>query len=37
MTCDLDNLASARTIEANGGVFEGELRGKRRYWIATRA
>lgn len=36
VTCDLDNLASARTIEANGGEFEGELRGKRRYWIATR-
>lgn len=35
VTCDLDNVASARTIEANGGVFEGELRGKRRYWIAT--
>ena len=35
VTCDLDNVASARTIEANGGEFEGELRGKRRYWIAT--
>jgi predicted acetyltransferase len=37
VTCDLDNVASARTIEANGGEFEGELRGKRRYWIATGA
>lgn len=37
VTCDLDNVASARTIEANGGTFEGELRGKRRYWIATGA
>lgn len=37
VTCDLDNVASARTIEANGGQFEGELRGKRRYWITTGA
>ncbi|SDP33645.1 Acetyltransferase (GNAT) domain-containing protein [Pedococcus dokdonensis] len=37
VTCDLDNEASARTIEANGGELEGELRGKRRYWIATDA
>jgi predicted acetyltransferase len=36
VTCDLDNVASARTIEACGGGFEGELRGKRRYWITTR-
>ena len=35
VTCDLDNIASARTIEANGGELEGELRGKRRYWIAV--
>ena len=37
ITCDDDNVASARTIEANGGVFErtacldGEV--LRRYWI----
>jgi len=37
VTCDLDNVASARTIEANGGELEGELRGKRRYWITTGA
>ena len=37
VTCDLDNVASARTIEANGGRFEGELSGKRRYWIDTGA
>jgi predicted acetyltransferase len=37
VTCDLDNVASARTIEANGGHFEGELGGKRRYWIDTGA
>jgi predicted acetyltransferase len=37
VTCDLDNVASARTIEANGGELEGELGGKRRYWITTDA
>ncbi|TPG19055.1 GNAT family N-acetyltransferase [Pedococcus bigeumensis] len=37
VTCDLDNVASARTIEANGGELEGELGGKRRYWITTGA
>ena len=36
VTCDLDNIASARTIEAGGGVYEGDLNGKRRYWIKTR-
>lgn len=33
LTCDLDNHASARVIEANRGVFEDERVGKRRYWI----
>jgi len=39
ITCDTDNLASARIIEKNGGVFESEARSrqtgkmKRRYWI----
>ncbi len=37
MTCDDDNLASARSIEKNGGVLENviEYEGKplRRYWI----
>ncbi|MEA3367015.1 MAG: GNAT family N-acetyltransferase [Planctomycetota bacterium] len=39
ITCDTDNLASARIIEKNGGVFENEARSrqtgkmKRRYWI----
>ncbi|KQU69225.1 GNAT family N-acetyltransferase [Phycicoccus sp. Root101] len=37
VTCDLDNTASARTIEANGGRFEREQSGKRRYWIETGA
>ncbi|NHN56619.1 GNAT family N-acetyltransferase [Calidifontibacter sp. DB0510] len=35
LTCDLDNLASARTIERCGGVLEDERAGKRRYWIRT--
>lgn len=35
VTCDDDNVASARTIEANGGVWEDTREGKRRYWIAT--
>lgn len=39
VTCDDDNVASARTIEANGGVFErrtyleSEHVILRRYWI----
>ena len=41
LTCDDDNIASRKVIEACGGVFEslaehapGEM-PKRRYWIAT--
>jgi len=33
ITCDEDNLASARTIESRGGVFESVVNGKRRYWV----
>jgi predicted acetyltransferase len=37
LTCDADNMASARTIEANGGVLENQLpedgRMTSRYWI----
>jgi predicted acetyltransferase len=33
VTCDDDNLASARTIESQGGVLEDVRKGKRRYWI----
>ncbi len=37
VTCDDDNVASARTIERNGGVIEDvretEVGRKRRYWI----
>ena len=35
LTCDDSNVASARTIERNGGVYEDTRNGTRRYWIAT--
>lgn len=35
LTCDVDNIASARTIESSGGVLEDERGGKRRYWVGT--
>ena len=35
LTCDDDNVASARTIETNGGVLEDVRNGKRRYWITV--
>lgn len=35
VTCDLDNVASAATIETCGGVLEDERSGKRRYWIGA--
>lgn len=35
VTCDTDNVGSAKVIEANGGVLE-DVRGvKRRYWVET--
>ena len=37
VTCDIDNVASRRTIEHNGGVYEDTRQGKLRYWIATHA
>lgn len=36
VTCDVDNEASRRTIERNGGVYEDTREGKLRYWIRTR-
>ena len=37
LTCDKDNLASARTILANGGILENEIQNgekiTQRYWI----
>lgn len=35
VTCDTGNLASARTIETGGGVFEDVRKDKRRYWITV--
>ena len=35
VTCDVDNVASRRVIEANGGLFEDERRGKLRFWVPT--
>lgn len=39
VSCDIDNLASAKTIERNGGVLEDIretwLGTARRYWITT--
>jgi predicted acetyltransferase len=35
VTCDTDNLPSARTIEAGGGVLEDVRKDKRRYWITA--
>jgi predicted acetyltransferase len=37
VTCDEDNVPSARTIERNGGAYEDSRNGKRRYWIVTGA
>jgi predicted acetyltransferase len=41
ITCDADNVASRRVVEACGGVFEGMVdcmesgKPKRRYWLCT--
>jgi predicted acetyltransferase len=33
LTCDADNIASRKVIEANGGVLEDSRHGKLRYWV----
>ncbi len=33
LTCDVDNEASRRVIEANGGALEDEFDRRLRYWI----
>lgn len=37
LTCDDDNIGSAKIIEGNGGVLENKIdvegKTKRRYWI----
>jgi predicted acetyltransferase len=35
VTCDLDNVASRKVIEANGGRFDDERDGKLRFWVVT--
>ena len=35
VTCDHDNVASRRVIEANGGVLEDRRGVKLRYWVPT--
>jgi predicted acetyltransferase len=35
ITCDEDNVASRRAIEANGGVLEDVRTGKLRFWVPT--
>ena len=35
VTCDEDNVGSARTIERNDGRYEDARNGKRRYWITA--
>jgi len=35
LTCDEDNIASGKVIEANGGMLEDNLRAKLRYWVPT--
>jgi predicted acetyltransferase len=33
ITCDVDNVASRRTIEGAGGVYEDTRDGKLRFWV----
>lgn len=35
LTCDENNVASRKVIEANGGVLADNLHGTFRYWLAT--
>lgn len=35
ITCDVDNAASRRVIEHNGGELDDVHEGKRRYWVPT--
>ncbi|WP_019031014.1 GNAT family N-acetyltransferase [Salinispora arenicola] len=35
VTCDVDNVASRKVIESNGGVFEDQRSGKVRFWVPT--
>ena len=35
VTCDVDNVASRKVIQANGGVLADERGGKLRFWVPT--
>jgi predicted acetyltransferase len=35
VTCDVDNIASRRVIEGNGGKLENTSEGKLRFWVPT--
>jgi predicted acetyltransferase len=35
VTCHVDNIASRKVIEANGGVLEDKRSDRLRFWIAT--
>jgi len=35
VTCDDDNVASRKVIEAAGGVFQDQRETKLRYWVST--
>ena len=35
LTCNADNIASRKVIEANSGVLEDKNSGKVRYWVPT--
>lgn len=35
VTCDVDNVASRRVIESNGGILEDQRGGKLRFWVPT--
>jgi predicted acetyltransferase len=36
LTCDVDNVASRKVIEHNGGVLEDQRGDKLRFWVSTR-
>lgn len=35
LTCEVDNVASRKVIEHNGGVFEDQRGDKLRFWVRT--
>ncbi len=35
ITCDVDNVASRRVIERNGGALEDQRKNKLRFWVPT--